>query len=94
MTNYLFFLSEEEFRDGSKTGFAYAKTKQSYWVQSNISSSDLKCAFIDGMTYGQDHVIYNDIVYEPYKKYVNIDENYVLTICKECMSGCETKNFD
>ena len=93
MTTYLFFVSAEEAKDGTKTGFGYAISKRSEWVQKNISDSDIGCVYVTGLEHGQDYIVYDNVVYAVYKKYVNVDENYVVVICRESEYGCDTKVF-
>ena len=93
MKTYLFFISNEDAKDGNKTGFAYAKSKKSSWIEQSFSISDVDCVYVEGINNGQDYIVKHDVVYTPYKKYVNITENYILIICKTSELGCETKVF-
>lgn len=75
MKYYLFLLTKAESEDGNKKGFAYAKKKQSSWIE--ISDKEPLVTYDRGST----HIVYDDKVYHIYKDYINFKENYRVFVC-------------
>lgn len=93
MKSYIFCISKEDAKDGNKTGYGYAKSKRSEWIEYDLSDSNINNFYMTDITPGSDFLIYNDKVYSVFKKYLNIDEGYSLIMCQESMMGCESKVF-
>lgn len=89
MKVYFFFLSADDLRDPLKTGYSYAKSKRSEWVE----NSNLEDKLFTGFQVGNNYVVYKDKVYWFYKQFTLVDENAALMLCKESEQGCDTKKF-
>lgn len=91
MTYEFFFISKEDAKDGTKLGYSFAKAHQNEWV-SKSGNEAMNDVVADGQT-GVVFVVHDGIVYQLYKKYVEIDNNKVIVLCTESTYGSDTKVF-
>lgn len=85
-----FFVSAEDAKDGTKLGYAYAKSKQSEWI---TKSDDYKDMVSSGQV-GVAFVVHDGKAYNLYKKYIDVDSSKVIVICTESTYGSDTKVFN
>lgn len=91
MASYFYcLLSKEEAEDPTKIGYAYAKTKESEWIQND----DLGDFLSPGYNIGNDFIVYEDKVYFIKKTFCDISNSRYIFLGIESMNGCDIKVFN
>lgn len=89
MKYYFLALTADEIADGTKIGYAYAKTLKGTdrWIENDNLSVYLTVGFVKGV----DHIVHGGKAYMLMKSYIDIDETSVLLVCSEAINGAETR---
>lgn len=83
---YFFCLVPKEKASGINIGRRYAYDNRDKWVEGDI---ELSTYLASGYTNGVDFVVYNGIAYYVKKSYLDLQENFVVLVCKESIEGCD-----
>ena len=86
MTYYFSLVPFEDSKNGVNLGCTYAYAHRDKWVQGPADVSDFLAA---GYVKGIDHVRYNGKAYSILRSYVDLDEDFVVIVCTESVTGCD-----
>lgn len=89
MTYYFCLVSKEDstgMNAGLNIGRKYAYANRSKWVQ---AGNEISSYLTSGYTNGVDLVVYQGKAYYIKKSYIDLEENFVVLVCKESFDGCD-----
>jgi hypothetical protein len=84
------FISAEDAKDGTKLGYAYAKSKQSEWVVTNDECESLVTQCPKGVGF----IVHNNKAYFLHKRYLDVDSSKTIVLCIESTCGSDNKLFN
>ena len=85
---YYFCLVPDSDGGGINIGRRYAYNNRDKWVE---GSDDISTYLASGYTNGVDYVVLNGLAYQIKKSYIDLEENFVVIVCKESIEGCDKK---
>ena len=88
MKYYFCLLSTEEALVPTNIGLNYALTKRASWIE--IASSGASDAFVNDGNKGHYFAYHDGKSYMLQKRYINLDDKYIVIICTESKAGCDT----
>lgn len=83
---YYFCLVPESDRAGLNVGRKYAYANRDKWIDGNI---ELSTYLASGYTNGVDFIVYQGKAYYIKKSYLDVEENFVVIVCRESIEGCD-----
>lgn len=86
MKYYFCLVDGDDAKSGLNIGRKYAYEKRSKWVE---GAEDLPLYLTAGYMKGTDFVSYKGKAYFIMKTYIDLDEDFVLLVCKESEMGCD-----
>ena len=86
MTYYFCLVDGDDSKSGLNIGRKYAYEKRSEWVK---GADDLPLYLTAGYMKGTDFVTCKGKAYYIMKTYIDLDEDFVLLVCKESEMGCD-----
>ena len=86
MKYYFCLVNEKDRTNGTNIGKTYAYQNRSKWVEAHESIKDFLTV---GYVKGVDHVVVNGKVYALMKTYIDTDDDFIVFVCVESVSGCD-----
>ena len=86
MTYYFCLISDEDAKTGINIGRKYAYEHRDEWV---VGADDLPLYLTAGYMKGMDFVTYDGKAYFIMKTFIDLNEGFVLLVCKESIMGCD-----